>query len=113
MSKSRLEELADTEYASMMPYYSVADGGYISDEYTLLPYASALNANTEFGDNLKKEELLEETVDGVVIGACADGDHILLCKDGRVIRFSHEAPEITNEWSSIAQFVFEAITEYE
>jgi hypothetical protein len=57
------------------------------------------------------EEMLETKPDGIVIAKCPDGDNILLCSDGKVIRFSHEEPVATEEWISLAQFFADAINE--
>ena len=57
------------------------------------------------------KELLEIKPDGIVIAKCPDGDKILLCTDGKVIRFSHEEPVATEEWVSLAQFIADAINE--
>lgn len=88
-------------------------GGYLkfqkSDEYELLPHAQAVIENNQFHTQLKTEELLEERPDGIIIAKCPDGDSILLCKNGSVLRFSHEAPEITNQWPSLSHFIIDAI----
>lgn len=48
-----------------------------------------------------------------VFAVCVDGDQVLVTKEGQMLRVSHEAPEITNEWQSIPQFFFDAISENE
>ncbi len=93
------------------PYYLVANGGCLSDEYELLPYNQAISENAQFQEQLQSEELLAEKPAGVVIAKCPDGDYILLCKSGEVIRFSHEAPEVTEQWLNLAQFIVDAINE--
>ena len=111
LPKKREEELLETELAPLVPYYRVAGGGYLSDEYELLSPEDVRAETTEFFNLLMKEELLEEQPKGIVIVRCADGDKVLLCTDGKVIRFNHEAPEIAEEWSALAQFIFEAVSE--
>lgn len=113
MSKKQSESLMETEYAPLIPYYLVANGGCLSDEYELLSYEAALEATKEFAASMKKEELLEEKLEGLVFTNCANGDVVLLCTDGRVVRFSHEEPEILEQWPSMAQFVFDAIADDE
>lgn len=113
MPKVLTASLAETEYDALTPYYLIANGGYLSDEYRLLSYADAISSNNDFIAQLSTEELLEEKPQGIVIAKCPDGDHVLLCANGTVIRFSHEAPETINQWPSLAQFIFDAITEYE
>ena len=109
LPKAQKEALADTAYAPLAPYYSVANGGLLSDEYQLLSFGEAVVENKEFHRALAAEELAEKPT-GVVIGKCADGDAILLC-GGEVIRFSHEAPEINAQWPSLPQFIVDAINE--
>ncbi len=113
LPKKQAEALEITEYAPLIPYYRISNGGYLSDEYTLLPYPQAVQENREFQGALQKEELLETPPEGIVIAKCADGDTVLLCMDGSVIRFSHEEPVVLASWDSAAQFVYEALTETE
>ena len=65
----------------------------------------------EFYAELEKEELLEDKPIGKVFATCADGDVVLVTEDEKVIRFGHEAPEVINEWQTIAQFFFDAISD--
>lgn len=113
LPKAKAEALADTPWAPLVPYYLVTSGGYLSDEYEyeLLPPDRAAEETVAFHAALAAEELLEVKPDGVVIAKCADGDTVLLLKDGAVIRFSHEAPEEINRWPSLPQFVADAISE--
>lgn len=109
--KAKSQILLDTDYSVMIPYYAVANGGFISDEYELLSFMQAMKENEAFQNHLEKEELLDIKLEGIVIAKCPDGDVVLLCKNGDVIRFSHEAPEITEQWPSLAQFFVDAINE--
>ena len=109
--KGKAQELLESDYGLAVPYYLVVNGGYLSDEYELLPYAQAVIENDEFQQQLDAEELLDEKPDGVVIAKCPDGDLILLCRNGFVIRFSHETPEVIDQWPSLAQFFVDAINE--
>ncbi|MDY4886698.1 MAG: hypothetical protein SO533_03540 [Eubacteriales bacterium] len=109
--KAKSVDIAETNYAPIFPYYLIANGGYLSDEYELLPYDIATEENKLFAQELLTEELLDAKPDGIVIAKCPDGDKILLCSDGKVIRFSHEQPVATEEWVSLAQFVADAINE--
>lgn len=110
-SKAKSDDLAQTRYAPVLPYYLIANGGCLSDEYELLPYDIATEENILFAKELLAEETLETKPNGIVIAKCPDGDKILLCNDGKVIRFSHEEPVTTEEWVSLAQFVADAINE--
>ena len=109
--KAKSDGIAKTNYAPVLPYYLIANGGYLSDEYELLPYEIATEENKLFAQELLTEELLDAKPDGIVIAKCPDGDKILLCTDGKVIRFSHEQPVAIEEWVSLAQFVADAINE--
>ncbi len=97
-----------TAHEALLPYYQIANGGYLNDEYELLCYTSSLASTEEFKLNMQKEELLTEKPTGIVIAKCPDGDKVLLCTDGAVIRFSHEEPTEIETWSSLPQFIFEA-----
>ena len=111
LPKAKFDGIAETSYAPVLPYYMIANGGYISDEYELLSYDIATEENMLFTEELLTEELLEIKPDGIVIAKCPDGDKVLLCTDGKVVRFSHEEPVETEEWVSLAQFIADAINE--
>ena len=96
---------------SMLPYYLIANGGQLSDEYRLLSLDESDTTTKEFHKSLESEEPLETKPDGIIICTCANGDWVLLLRDGTVIRFSHEVPEITEQWPSLAQFIVDAIND--
>lgn len=98
-------------YLPLEAYYRVANGGYLSDEYELLPLEEAMKENEEFFRQLATDELLENPPAGILIGKCPDGDAILRCADETVIRLSHEVPEILNQWPTLSQFIFDAISD--
>ncbi len=109
LTKKIAESITAPLYSSVLPYYLVSDGCLLSDEYTFLSYADSLKETEEFFENLEKEELLETKPDGIVIATCADGDYVLLTETEKVIRFSHEAPDIISEWQNLAKFFVAAI----
>ena len=111
LSKVKAELLGETKYASMLPYYLMANGGQLSDEYRLLSVEESTAETEEFYQLLQSEELLEDKPDGIVICTCANGDWVLLLQNGAVIRFSHEVPEITEQWPNLAQFIVDAIND--
>ena len=111
LSKTKAEALAETEYAPMLPYYLIANGGSLSEEYRLLCVEESVAETKVFYQSLEREELLEVKPEGIVICTCANGDWILLLQDGAVIRFSHEAPETIQQWPSLAQFIVDAIND--
>ena len=111
LPKSKSQALSNTAYNMLIPYYSVTDGCFLSDEYEFLSSAKAMKENENFQESLAKEELLDIKPDGIVIGQCPDGDAILLCNNGVVVRFSHEEPVVVEEWPTLAQFFVDAINE--
>ena len=115
LPKAKAEELADTAWAPLIPYWLIAQSGYISDEYEyeLLSPDRAAGETEAYHNAMQAEELVADKPVGVVIAVCADGDKVLLLRDGAVIRFSHEAPETVNRWPSLAQFITDAIQESE
>ncbi|MBQ8448095.1 MAG: hypothetical protein IJX27_04090 [Clostridia bacterium] len=104
MKKELCEVLAGCEYAPLAPYYAVANGGALCDEYEFLAYDKAIEANADFFRELEKEELLEEKPRGALFAKCPDGDAVLLLEDGTVVRFNHEVPEVWEKWESLAEF---------
>lgn len=111
MKKELLTTLEESIYAPLAPYYSVADGGHLSDEYRMLSYAEVEPITSAFRAKIAKEELLDASIEGMVFAICPDGDRVILRPDGTVARVSHEVPEITEEWPSIAQFVVDEVGE--
>ncbi len=109
LRKAELAEISETRFAPLLPYYAVANGGCLSDEYWLLSYQEAVNDTNEFFKELNVEELFNEKPDGIVFAKCPDSDRVLLCTDGKVVRFSHEGPEIRDEWDSLPSFIVDAI----
>ncbi len=113
LSKAKAEALESTPYGALIAYYRIANGGNLDEEgeYRWLPHAEALEENGAFQADLAAEETLEAKPNGVVFAKCADGDAVLLCGDGTVIRFSHEEPAAIAQWPSLAQFLFEALSQ--
>lgn len=111
IGKAAAEALSEGAYSRLLPYYQVANGGYLSDEYEWLSYEVSVSNTADFLGELEKEELLETKPKGIVIATCADGDTVLMGEDGNVFRFSHESPQIISEWKTAAQFVVDAINE--
>lgn len=111
LAKAKVEALAGTAYGPLLPYYLITGGGYLSDEYKLLTVPESQMETAEFYQALEKEELLAVKPEGLVICTCANGDKVLLLHDGTVIRFSHEAPGVCEQWQSLPQFIVDAINE--
>lgn len=109
MKRTLAPALDGTAWEPLKPYYLLADGGALSDEYELLSYEAAQAATTEFHADMAEEGLLEEQPEGIVFVRCADGDKVVLRPDGTVARFSHEEPEVCEEWPSLAQFFVDTV----
>lgn len=58
LSKKKLETLIATPYEVLSSYYSIADGGYLSDEYCFLSYSDSLKETHAYTEEVEKEELL-------------------------------------------------------
>ena len=93
----------------LLPYWKVAGSGYLSDEYELLSPDRSEARTAEFHAAMAAEELLEVKPVGTVIAVCPDGDNCLLTHAGTVERWSHEAPEITESWPTLPQFITDSI----
>ena len=106
MPKAEADEIAATKYAPLLPYYQIANGAYVSDEYNILPYTDALRETENFAETMKSEQLANIPC-GIVIAKCADGDTVLLLDSEKIIRISHEAPDACCEWVSLHAFVFD------
>lgn len=109
---AKADELLSTGYAPLVPYWKVASGGFLSDEYELLSPADAAVATGEYAAQRAAEELAD-LPEGVVFARCPDGDTVLLTADGRVLRVSHEQPLPEQEWAGLPAFFADAIEEDE
>ena len=109
MAKDAGIALENTAYAPLLPYYLVADGGALSGEYDLHSYAEAQASTAAFSVNIAKEELLTHPIQGIVFACCADGDQVVLCPDGAVIRVSHETMDGIEDWPTLSQFFVDCV----
>ncbi|MBE6632510.1 MAG: SMI1/KNR4 family protein [Ruminococcaceae bacterium] len=108
--KAKIGSIAESKYARLSPYYLISDGGYLSDEYRFLSFANAVCENTAFLERMKGEELLLAKPQGIVIAVCANGDSVLLCEDGSVVRYSHEEPTVIEKWQNIPTFFADVLS---
>ena len=104
MKRTLAPALDGTAWEPLKSYYLLADGGALSDEYELLSYGESQAATEVFHADMAEEGLLEEPPEGIAFVRCADGDKVVLRPDGTVARFSHEGPEVCEDWPSLAQF---------
>ena len=69
------------------------------------------NMTEEFLADLCKEETILESMsqlnNPLVIGGAANGDTILLLTNGKVMRYDHEDPTLSQEWNSVFEFFYD------
>jgi hypothetical protein len=111
LAKKKLETLVATSYELFSSYYSISDGGYLSDEYNFLSYSESLKETQAYLVEIEKEELHIDRYTGIVIAKCADGDTVMTCNDGSVKRISHETLAVCESWDTVAQFFFESLAD--
>ncbi|MBQ9083440.1 MAG: hypothetical protein IJY28_08080 [Clostridia bacterium] len=111
LSKSGAEAAAETVCSPLIPFCRVADGGYLSEEYELLSCARMMEETADLQKQWAAEELLQEKPEGIVFAVCPDGDVVLRCTNGCIVRVSHEAPEILTQWPGLPQFIAEVLQE--
>ena len=109
MKRESVSTLHATAYEPLAPYYSIENGGVISDEYELLPHEKAQLATTELRRNTENEDELFSDEIGSIFAVCPDGDVLMLLNSGQVIRCSHAEPVSIEEWPSLAQFFVDCI----
>lgn len=109
MPQKQRELLTGTVYADLIPYYSICESGYLSNEYRLLSYQESLDTTRDVSAYLEKEEMKIFSEKGIVFAVCANGDYVMLTKSNEVIRISHEEPVIIGQWSSLAHFIAEEV----
>lgn len=110
LKKTVAPSLEGTAYEPLLPYYLLTNGGHLDGEgeYELLSYEVSAAVTEEFFADMAKEELAK-VPECIVFARCANGDRILLFRDSKVERFSHEEPVSVEEWNSIAQFFADSI----
>ncbi len=111
LDKNKLETLVATSYELLSSYYSISDGGYLSDEYYFLSYSESLMETQVYTVEIEKEELLIDRYTGIVIAKCADSDMVIINNDGSVKRISHETMAVCESWDTVAQFFFESLAD--
>ena len=111
LKKSIVHTLVETKLATMIPYYSIANGGELSDEVNFYRYEEVASMTKEFLEELYKEETILEELpqlkDPIVIGATANGDTILLLTNDKIMRYDHEDPTLSQEWNSVFEFFYD------
>lgn len=111
LKKSIIQTLEGTKFAAIAPYYAITNGGELSDEVDFYGYEEVEDMTKEFLAELSKEEtILEELPEldnSLVIGGTANGDIILLLTNGKVIRYDHEDPALSQEWNTVFEFFYD------
>ena len=91
----------------LIPYYKVANGGSISDEYEFLSVSESIEENNDFYIDRSEDCIIPKGA--VVFGKAADGEYILLLPDGKVVRYQQDELQTAIEWPCLAAFFLEEI----
>lgn len=106
LPKDSCDNLINTLYEILIPYYKISNGACLTDEYTFLSYENSLKETEEFNRKIKNEETIQP-IKGIVIAHCIDGDRVILLeKDKSLIRLSHEIPEVVEMWCDLHTFMY-------
>lgn len=113
MPKKMMEQYSNTRVEMLLPVYRVSDGGFVSDEIELCKIEEVQEETKQWEEEMREEEvLLEEKPEwqgSLCIGHTMNGDDILLLPDGKVLRYDHEDPYLSEEWTNVWQFLFDNI----
>ena len=95
----------------LIPYYKVANGGALSDEYFYFSIEDSIIENEKFWalQDLECSEIIPNNAK--VFGATADGENIILLPDGTVVRYQQGEVQINLKWNDLPSFFVEAIEE--
>lgn len=111
IKKSIIQTLESTRFAAIAPYYAITNGGELSDEVAFYGYEEVEGMTNEFLTELNKgETILEEfpqLINPLVIGGTANGDSILLLTNGKIMRYNHEDPTLSQEWNTVFEFFYD------
>ncbi len=107
LPRAALSKLAGSGYEPLTPWYRIANGFVLSDEYRLLPLDESIQETAEYSREIALEELTEP-IPGIVVGACPDGDRILLSGQNQILRISHEDLQAVRSWSDLPSFIVDA-----
>lgn len=107
LPRAALSKLVGSGYEPLIPWYRIANGFVLSDEYRLLPLDESIQETAEYSREIALEELTE-SIPGIVIGACPDGDRILLTGQNQILRISHENLQAERSWSDLPSFIVDA-----
>ncbi len=102
--------LQDVPDERLVPYYKIANGGALSDEYTFHSVKEAQKETKDFCEELLLENTDIVPENAVVFGCAADGEHIILLPDGKVVRYQQGELDFALEWPGLEYF-FEEVTE--
>lgn len=111
LKKSIIQTLECTEFAAIAPYYAITNGGELSDEVDFYGYEEVGDMTNGFLEELRKEETILEELpqldNSLVIGGTANGDTILLLTNGKILRYDHEDPTLSQEWTTVFEFFYD------
>jgi hypothetical protein len=109
LPKKQREGLLSSPYECLLPYYAISNGGWLSDEYYFLSFADSKEECEEFFKEMKNETRLDEQYAGIVIAKCADGDTVIIQKNGELKRISHEDVNTIQTWATMALFIYDSL----
>lgn len=114
LKKATLQGLMGTNYESMIPYYTISDGGRLSDIVIYYSYEQALIETQKFinsflqGDSAVNNNLdLQNCI--VIATEIKHEDVILLEKNNRVLQFSFEDYCVVKCWNQLYEFFYDNI----
>ena len=98
------EELLRQAINPLQSVYKISNGFYIGGEYQIFSIEERIHLQKEFDSDYQKEQLTNIADDAKVIGKTADGDWLILLKDGRFARYSMGEVAFEETWKSIWMF---------
>lgn len=94
----------------LYPYYKVSDGGYVNDEYHYVQSIELAELQRQFENELEQEGLISISFEGAtVFGSNAEGEYLILQKDGKVVLYTMGEYQVSIEWKNIETFFYEEL----
>lgn len=91
----------------LIPYYKVANGGVLSDEYSFYSINEAIEETNAFfaAQALENTDIIPEKA--IVFGGTADGEKVILLPDGKVVRYQQGEIGFAFNWDNLPCFFME------
>lgn len=94
----------------LLPYYKIADGGWLSDEYRYFSIAELEKENADFLNESACENIAI-IKNAFLFGQTADGEKIILLPDGEVARYAIGDTDFAMKWKNLPSFFYESTDE--